>query len=426
LNEISFDYKYPEIFEPIFSFQGRYILLTGGRDSGKSWTVGHKLLEDGLYKKHDVICAREHQISIEKSSYKLLTNIIKKYDLPYRITKDEIISEVTGSSFVFIGLSDVTADNVKSYEDYHTVWIEEGQSISKLSWENLDPTIRRDDAQIYITMNPKVPYDKHPITSELTTYFKHKTLHIHSTIYDNPFADTDSLERAELTKINKPDDYKRIWLGIADGSNDNNIVKGFTKENIRPLFYQPEMDLHISCDFNYDPMCWVLFHKTQNKIYCFDELVKERTSTLECIRELIKRYPNHKGDIIINGDAAGSQRNCAFSNPDMTNFKIIQRELQNYYHKRVDLKIHKANPHVIKRHEAFNNLIKRYDGEICFYIDERCKWTIYNIENAKYKEGTSIVDEPTPNDIKKDPEKKFLIHPLDAVSYPAEYYFPIR
>ncbi len=27
---------------------------------------------------------------------------------------------------------------------------------------------------------------------------------------------------------------------------------------------------------------------------------------------------------------------------------------------------------------------------------------------------------------KKDPKKKFLIHPLDAVTYPAEYYHPIK
>lgn len=76
----------------------------------------------------------------------------------------------------------------------------------------------------------------------------------------------------------------------------------------------------------------------------------------------------------------------------------------------------RGNPAIVKRHEAFNNRIKRYDGEICFYIDEKCKWTIYNIENAKYKEGSKIVDEPTLNDIKKDPKMKFLIHPLDAVS----------
>ena len=30
------------------------------------------------------------------------------------------------------------------------------------------------------------------------------------------------------------------------------------------------------------------------------------------------------------------------------------------------------------------------------------------------------------NDIKKDPKKKFLIHPLDAISYPTEFYWAIK
>ena len=424
---INYNWEYPKIFDPVFDFQGRYVLLSGGRDSGKSWYVAQRLLEDCMYKKRDVICAREHQESIDKSAYKNLKNVILKYDLPYRIKRDEIISLTTGSSFVFVGLSDITASNIKSYEGYSYVWLEEAQSISKKSWEYLDPTIRqKNDVKIYITMNPEVSYDKHPITSELTTYLSHKTIHIHSTIYDNPFADPDSLERAELDRINKPDEWRFTWLGEPDNSRGNLIVKGFSKDNIRPLFYQPHLDLHISCDFNYDPMCWVMFHKDQNKMYVFDELIEERTSTQECARKLIERYPDHKGRIILNGDASGMQKNCAHSNPDMTNFLIIKRELERHYHRQVSLEIRKGNPHKIKRFEAFNNLVKRYDGEICFYISDNCKWTIYNIENAKFKEGTKEVDEPTVSAIQKDFKLKFMIHPLDAVTYPAEFYWAIR
>lgn len=327
---------------------------------------------------------------------------------------------------MFIGLSDVTADNVKSFEDFKLVWIEEAQKISAKSWENLNPTIRAEGAQIFISMNPDCKHEKHPIMSELLSVFADETLHIHANYYDNPFVSKDIIKMAELTKLHKPDEYKRIWEGIPDDDMGNNIVKGFTKDNIRPLFYQKDLDLHISCDFNYDPMCWVLLHKDQNKLYCFDELVMEHTSTQLCAHEIIRRYPNHKGNIILNGDASGNAKNCAHSNPDMTNFLIIKRELENYYGRSVDLRIRRGNPHKVKRFEAFNNLVKRYDGEICFYIDERCKWTLYNIENAKYKEGTREVDEPTVNDIKKDPKKKFLIHPLDAVTYPAEFYFPIK
>ena len=426
MKEIRFAWKYASIFKPVFNWVKRYIAIPGGRASGKSWFVAHRITELLLHKKIDVLCAREHQNSIAESNYKLFVNIIKKYNLPFEIQATKIISKTTGATIVFVGLSDITADNIKSYEDFGLVWLEEAQKISQKSWENLNPTIRTENAQIILTMNPDCPHEKHPIMSELTTIFKDETLLIHANYTDNPFVSEDIKKMAELTKINKPDEYKRIWLGIPDDSLSNNIVKGFTKDNIRPIFYQKDKDLHISCDFNYDPMCWVFFHKTDSKMYVFDELIEEATSTLLCAKKVIQRFPDHKGEIIINGDAAGNQRNCAHANPDMTNFKILKRELENYYGREVQLKVRRGNPHKIKRFEAFNNMVKRYDGEICFYISDNCKWTIYNIENAKFKEGTREVDEPTVNDIKKDPKKKFLIHPLDAASYPCEYYHPIK
>ena len=48
------------------------------------------------------------------------------------------------------------------------------------SWENLNPTIRKDGAQIFITMNPEIPHDKHPIMRDLLGVFKEETLHIHA------------------------------------------------------------------------------------------------------------------------------------------------------------------------------------------------------------------------------------------------------
>jgi phage terminase large subunit len=118
---INYDWKYSSIFEPVFNWSKRYIALTGGRASGKSWFVAHKLLEDLLYKKYDILCAREHQNSIADSNYKLFVNIIKKYNLPYEIQTSKIISKATNSTIVFIGLSDITADNIKSYEDFKVV-----------------------------------------------------------------------------------------------------------------------------------------------------------------------------------------------------------------------------------------------------------------------------------------------------------------
>lgn len=280
---INYNWKYPKIFEPLFSYSGRYIALTGGRSSGKSWVVAHYLLEKLIYQRKDCLCCREHQNSIQESNYKLFVNIIRKYNLPYDVQSTKIISKITGSRLVFVGLSDVTADNIKSFEDFDLVWIEEAQKISKKSWEILNPTIRKENAQIYITMNPEVDHIKHPIMSELLTLFKDETLHIHANYYDNPFCSKDIIKIAELTKVHKPDEYKHVWLGIPRDENQNNVVKCFTQDNVAPITYQPDMPLHLTWDFNVDPMSCICAHKTAKAVYYFDEFILENASTDDSI-----------------------------------------------------------------------------------------------------------------------------------------------
>ena len=55
-------------------------------------------------------------------------------------------------------------------------------------------------------------------------------------------------------------------------------------------------------------MCWALAHKDEENVYFFDEIVLENTSTQQCIEEFIRRFPKHKSEIIINGDASGDNR----------------------------------------------------------------------------------------------------------------------
>jgi PBSX family phage terminase large subunit len=377
-----------------------------------------------MYQRKDCLCCREHQNSIQESNYKLFVNIIRKYNLPYDVQSTKIISKITGSRFVFVGLSDVTADNIKSFEDFDLVWIEEAQKITKKSWEILNPTIRKENAQIYITMNPEVEHSKHPIMSELLTLFKDETLHIHANYYDNPFCSKDIIKIAELTKIHKPDEYKHIWEGIPRDESLNNVVKGFTKDNIAPITYQPNMPLHLTWDFNVDPMSCILAHTTNGKIFYFDEFILENASTEQTIKEVIKAYPDHKASIIINGDASGDNRS---TQSEWSNYVIIRNALRKHYKtNNIHLHLRPSNPRIKNRIAAFNAKVLSYDGQRCLFVDPKCEKLLYNIYNLKYKVGTDIVDVPTYTQIKTDNNLKFLEHPFDAASYLVEYYYPIK
>lgn len=420
---IDYNWEYPKKFEPVFDFKKRFIALTGGRNSGKSWFLAHFFLEKLLYEKADLLCAREHQNSINDSNYKLFCNVINKYNLPFEVQATRIISRTTKSKIVFVGISDVTADNIKSYEGFKYVWLEEAQKVSAKSWEILEPTIRVKNSQIFLSMNPEVIHSKHPIMSELTTIYKDDTLHIHSTYLDNPFCEPETLRRIEQIKKYKPDDYNFVWLGIPPEQDQRTVVKNFTQDNIKECRYIDTLDLHLSCDFNVDPMMWVIAHKTPDKVFFVDEIVIENTSTREAIQEFISRYGNHRGNIIINGDASGDYRSCQ---SERSNYIIIKNEIERHFQKHIKVDIKKHNPPISERVQAFNHLVLSDTGQRNLIVSPKCKWLLYNIDNLKYKEGTGQIDSPSFSQIRQDKQTKFLGHIFDAASYLVDFYFPIR
>ena len=107
----------------------------------------------------------------------------------------------------------------------------------------------------------------------------------------------------ELKKLYDKSYYETFVLGRTGNYNENLVVKDFTDKNVRDIQYQRDLDVHISCDFNVDPMAWVLAHKTEDKVFYFDELVIENTTTSKTCDEFYRRYPNHKAKVIIYGDA---------------------------------------------------------------------------------------------------------------------------
>jgi len=225
----------------------------------------------------------------------------------------------------------------------------------------------------------------------------------------------------ELKKLYDEEYYNIFVLAKSGQYNKGLVVKDFTNDNIKSISYQPDMDLHISCDFNVDPMAWVLAHKTEDKVFYFDEIVLENTTTAKSCEEFCRRYPNHKGKIIINGDASGDNRSCT---SEYTNYVIIKKKLLQFgYDSEIQIKA--FNPPIKNRVMAFNAKVRSANGEICLFVDKKCEKLLYNIYNLKYREGSSKIDIPTYQQIKQSKELKFLSHPFDAASYLVDFYWPI-
>ena len=143
----------PQEYKRLFDSDWREAAIYGGRYSLKSHTVARVLLIKARQSKIRVACFREFQSSIQDSSFQLLADLIKLYELnDFELTKNSIINKINGSDFLFKGLWN-NEQSIKSTEGIDIAWVEEAQAVSEKSLEVLTPTVRKDGSQIIYTYN---------------------------------------------------------------------------------------------------------------------------------------------------------------------------------------------------------------------------------------------------------------------------------
>lgn len=212
-----------EVFKPLLTQNIRIKFYYGGRGGGKSYAFADSLLLKGRTKRLFIACLREIQDSIKESVYKLLCDRIKYYDLAdYKIWEDRIENRLTGTRFIFKGLRDQDVQKIKSLEGVDIAWIEEGQSISKKSWEILEPTIRKDGSEIWISMNREEETD--PLWVLVGNKPDERTLVRKVNYYDNPFCPVELKLQADKSKRDNYDDYMHIWEGEPVQQGDKKLI----------------------------------------------------------------------------------------------------------------------------------------------------------------------------------------------------------
>ena len=106
----------PTEFKRLFDDDWREAAIYGGRYSLKSHTVARYLLIRARQKKTRIGCFREFQNSIAESSYQLLVDLIRQYNLnDFEPTQNSIINKINGSDFLFKGLWN-NEQSIKSIE----------------------------------------------------------------------------------------------------------------------------------------------------------------------------------------------------------------------------------------------------------------------------------------------------------------------
>jgi phage terminase large subunit len=216
--------EFPVKLEGLFK-KSRYKVLYGGRGGAKSWGIARALLIKGAKDPIRILCAREFQTSIKDSVHKLLCDQIESLGLLsfYEITQTSIRGR-NGTEFSFVGLKN-NVSNIKSYEGVDICWVEEAQTTSRLSWNILIPTIRKEGSEIWISFNPELETDE--TYQRFVANPPQDSITMKVNWYDNPwFPDTLKLEKDAL-KARDEEAYNQVWEGLCRQTVDGAI---FAKE----------------------------------------------------------------------------------------------------------------------------------------------------------------------------------------------------
>lgn len=255
--ELDFPEKLDFLFQP-----SRYKILYGGRGSGKSWGVARALIARAVQDPIRVLCARELQNSISDSVIALLADQIKAMGLEsfFDVQRTAIYGK-NGSEFSFAGLKH-NVTSIKSFEGVDICWIEEGQAVSKSSWEVLIPTIRKPDSEIWVTFNPDLDTDE--------TYKRFVVNPPSSAIVrkvnwnDNPWFPDVLRSELDQLKAKDPDSYLNVWEGhtrqMLDGAvYANELRKAQQESRIRDFLLDKSIPVQTFWDLGWADMTSIWF-----------------------------------------------------------------------------------------------------------------------------------------------------------------------
>ena len=146
----------------LFSGEVRYRCAYGGRGSGKSRSFAIMAAVRGFIwgnegRSGQILCAREFMNSLSDSSFEEVAGAIRSYDWLadyYEVGERYIRSRDGNIEFTFAGLRR-NLDSIKSKARILLCWVDEAETVSGTAWDKLDPTIREEGSELWVSWNPE-------------------------------------------------------------------------------------------------------------------------------------------------------------------------------------------------------------------------------------------------------------------------------
>jgi len=204
--------------------KSRNKVLYGGRSSSKSHDACGRLVYITNKHKLKILCVRQFQNKITDSVYTLIKDKIEAFGVNdnFNIINNSIKCNITGSEFLFYGINR-NIDEIKSTENVDILYIEEAHNLTKEQWDILEPTIRKENSEVWVVFNPNLAtdfvYDRFVVNTPPNTIVRHINYN------ENPFLSKTMSDIIENAKKEDYEEYKHIYLGNPRTDDDDSIIK---------------------------------------------------------------------------------------------------------------------------------------------------------------------------------------------------------
>jgi phage terminase large subunit len=302
-------------YSPITDTDSRYFIVTGGRGSGKSFSINLLLVLLTYEAGHTILFTR---FTLASAYISIIPEFLDKIETlniqeDFHITKDEIINKRSGSKIIFKGIKTSSGDqtaNLKSLQGVTTFVLDEAEELTNEdTFDKIDLSVRQlgKHNRVILILNPATKehwiykrfFEDKGIQESVNTT-KDNVTYIHTTYKDNIENLSESyLNQIENIKQRRPQKYKTQimggWLDKAEGVIFTNWTIGKFKKVGVSVFGQDygfASDENSLCETNID---------TTNKIIYLKECfyLKGLTTT-----EIASLNIKHAGENLIVGDSA--------------------------------------------------------------------------------------------------------------------------
>lgn len=328
-------------YSPLFLADTRYFLITGGRGSGKSFSVSAFLCLLSFEEKQRILYTRQTMTSAHLS---IIPEFTEKIDLigasdKFSVTKLDIRNKDSGSDIIFKGIQSSRGSNTANLKSLNAIscWVldEAEEMVDEKAFDTINLSVRQADVQnrVILIMNPtddehfiykKFIQNTHKIEVidgvevQISTF--PNITHIHSTYMDNEenlspefLEEVANIKRKSIEAATDPITgiidmklFQKTKYAYTIIGRWNDVAEGVIFDNWEEGEFDTSLPYIYGADFGHsiDPttLVKIAVDKKRKRVYVHEEYYKSEKIGLRAIYAVFSSRIGKKTDLIV-GDS---------------------------------------------------------------------------------------------------------------------------